>query len=159
MGDYFSGGAAHSSKDMTWATPRAMFDKLDEMFGPFSIDVAASSENALCADYFTEESDALSRDWEGRVWCNPPYGRTLHNWMRHAYEQRNNCEIIVVLVPARTDTSYWRDWVFDHADEVLFVNGRLAFGDGSKPAPFGSAVVIYRPDRVKTTYGTIERAV
>lgn len=65
MGDFFSGGAAHSSKDMTWATPRAMFDKLNVMFGPFTLDAAASSKNRLCEDYYTEETDALSRDWGG----------------------------------------------------------------------------------------------
>lgn len=90
------------------------------------------------------------------MFCNPPYGRDLGKWMQKAYEERNRHEVIVMLVPARTETAYWSKWVYEKADQVLFVRGRIAFGTTGGKAPFGSAIVVYRPDRIKTDYGTIE---
>lgn len=157
-GNFFvAGGAAYSSEKTTWRTPKSFFDKLNDRFGPFTLDAAASDGNALCDSYFTEQTDGLLRDWSGSVFCNPPYDRNLGNWLEHAYSQRNRCDVIVMLVPARTDTGYWCEWVYGHADEILFVEGRLSFSDIKTSAAFGSAVVIYRPDSIKTNYGTIER--
>lgn len=154
-GNFFvATGAAYSSNDTTWRTPTAFFEKLNELYGPFDVDAAATEENSLCPEHY---DDALNHPWGGAIFCNPPYDRNLKRWMQHAYEQRNNCEIIVMLVPARTDTAYWSQWVYGHADEVRFVEGRLSFSDSKTSAAFGSAVVIYRPDRVKTDYGTIGR--
>lgn len=157
-GNFFiANGAAYSSKDTEWRTPKEFFKKLDKLYGPFTLDASASDDNALCADHFTKDDDALSRVWGGSVFCNQPYDRNLGKWMKHAYSQRNRCKVIVMLVPARTDTAYWSKWVYGHADEVLFVEGRLCFSDSKTSAAFGSAVVVYRPDRIKTEYGTIGR--
>ena len=157
-GNFFvDSGAAMSSQKDDWTTPRELFDRLDAMFGPFDLDAASSHENALCEQHYTVEDDALSITWGGvRVFCNPPYSKELGKWMRKAYEERNRHEAIVMLVPARTETVYWKQWVYSKADEVLFVQGRIAFGTSGGKAPFGSAVVVYRPDRIKTSYGTIE---
>ena len=55
----------------------------------------------------------------------------------------------MLLVPARTDTAWWHDWIVGHATEVRFIRGRLRFGDSKASAPFPSAVVVYdkRPTR------------
>ncbi|WP_205904891.1 DNA N-6-adenine-methyltransferase [Deinococcus sp. S9] len=73
-----------SSKDMTWTTPRDFFEELNLEFG-FTLDAAASHENALCPRYFTKEDDALRQDWGDEiVFVNPPYGRELRHWVAKA---------------------------------------------------------------------------
>jgi site-specific DNA-methyltransferase (adenine-specific) len=78
------------------------------------------------------------------VFLNPPYGRNLKDWVRKGYEegQKDNT-MVVMLIPARTDTQYWHDYVMK-ADEIRFVRGRIKFGDGTNSAPFPSAVVVFR---------------
>ena len=134
-----------SSKTNEWATPQSFFDKLDGIYGPFTLDAAASDDNYKVANYFTQADDSLSQNWEGnRVFLNPPYGRALKDWVRKGYEegQKDNTTV-VMLIPARTDTKYWHEWVMK-ADEIRFVRGRIKFGDGSNSAPFPSAVVVFR---------------
>lgn len=74
-----------SSKTDLWATPQAFFDELNREFG-FTLDVAAAPENAKCEKFYTKEQDGLVQPWDGTVWCNPPYGRTVGDWVRKAYE-------------------------------------------------------------------------
>lgn len=130
-----------------WTTPRDLFDELDAEFN-FDLDVASTDENALCERHYTEGDDGLAQQWSGSVWCNPPYGREISKWMRKAAES-NRGGVTVCLVPARTDTAWWHDWIVGHATEVRFVRGRLKFGDSGSGAPFPSAIVIYdkRPRR------------
>ena len=49
---------------------------------------------------------------------------------------------VVMLIPARTDTKYWHDYVMK-ADVIYFVKGRLKFGGSENAAPFPSAVVVF----------------
>ena len=125
------------------ATPQDFFDQLDAEFG-FDLDVCASPENAKCTIYFTKEDDGLHQDWTGVVWMNPPYGREIGRWLKKANESaKDNGATVVCLVPARTDTNWWHEYVIQH--EVRFVRGRLKFGDAKNSAPFPSAVVVIRP--------------
>lgn len=56
-----------SSKEEAWSTPQDFFDKLDAEFH-FTLDPAASEENAKCKKFFTKEQDGLSRSWGGRLY-------------------------------------------------------------------------------------------
>jgi phage N-6-adenine-methyltransferase len=132
-----------SSKD-DWATPWSFFDRMSSLYGPFDIDVCASSENAKCQQYYTVEDDGLSMVWAGRCWMNPPYGRSIGKWMRKAYESSRLGALVVCLVPARTDTAWWHDYAAK--GEVHFVRGRLRFGGHKNAAPFPSAVVVFNPN-------------
>lgn len=58
--------------------------------------------------------------------------------VRRKFEWCNGC-----LIPARTDTTYWHDFIFDKADDIKFLKGRLKFGNSKNSAPFPSAIVIY----------------
>src|ERR1035437_9701109 len=99
-----------SSKKMDWATPQAFFDTLNKEFR-FTLDAAASKENAKCKRYFTEKDDALKQKWTGRVFLNPPYGRGIGAWVKKAYESVNGgAELVICLVPARTDTAWFQDY-------------------------------------------------
>lgn len=136
-----------------WGTPQFLFDQLNDEFG-FTVDVAASAENAKCARYYTIQDDGLTQDWSGETaWMNPPYGREISSWMRKAYESGDRATV-VCLVPARTDTRWW--WDYATKGEIRFLRGRLRFTGGSKSnprshnAPFPVAVVIFgRPPCVK----------
>lgn len=131
-----------SSLTDLWATPQDFFDKLNEEFR-FTMDVCATADNAKCDRFYTKEDDGLTQPWIGRVWMNPPYGRTIGHWMRKAYLSAQQGATVVCLVPARTDTAWWHDYAA--YGEVRFVRGRLRFGGHPNPAPFPSAVVVFRP--------------
>lgn len=136
-----------SSKKQDWCTPKEFFDVLDAEFH-FTLDAAATKKSAKCSAYFTPEDDALKKSWRtsGAVFCNPPYGREVRKWVRKAYEESRNGQVVVMLLPARTDTSYFHDYIYGHA-EIRFIRGRLRFTDenGNKKdaAPFPSMIVIY----------------
>lgn len=138
-----------SSKKMDWRTPQAFFDDLNREFH-FVLDAAAMPENAKCTQYFTPETDGLSWSWDvgGSVFCNPPYGRKIGKWVQKAYSEYVRGGVtIVMLIPARTDTSYFHDYIYGKA-EIRFLRGRLKFEDENgvamNPAPFPSMVVIFR---------------
>jgi phage N-6-adenine-methyltransferase len=132
-------GGMFSSDYDAWETPQEFFDKLDKEFH-FTLDVCATDDNHKCDVYFTKEDDGLSQEWSGVCWMNPPYGKEIRHWIKKASEA--DCTV-VCLLPARTDTSYWHDYVIPKASEIRFVRGRLKFS-GAGPAPFPSAVVIYK---------------
>ena len=77
------------------------------------------------------------------MFMNPPYGRVIGDWIKKAYKESLNGATVVCLIPSRTDTKYWHEYVMK-AEEIRFVKGRLKFGDSSNSAPFPSAVVIFR---------------
>ncbi len=131
-----------SSATDLWATPQAFFDSVNQEFGPFDLDVCATRENAKCGVYFTESEDGLQQEWLGKVWMNPPYGRTIGKWVRKAYESNLDGATVVCLLPARTDSAWWHDYAMK--GEIRFLRGRLKFGDSKNSAPFPSALVIFR---------------
>jgi site-specific DNA-methyltransferase (adenine-specific) len=121
-----------SSRD-DWETPRAMFDALNARYG-FTLDPASTDENAKCARHYTAADDGLAQDWAGEVvWLNPPYGRNIAAWMRKASAEAARGAQIVALVPARTDTAWFHDYVKPYA-RVEFLRGRVKFERGGSPA-------------------------
>ena len=131
-----------SSKTDLWSTPQATFDYLNDKF-EFTLDPCAMPDNAKCKKYYTKEDDGLSKSWAGEVvFMNPPYGREIGLWMKKAYEESINATV-VCLVPARTDTKWWHDYVIGGMAQVEFIKGRLKFGDSKNSAPFPSAIVIF----------------
>jgi site-specific DNA-methyltransferase (adenine-specific) len=135
-------GLFSSTTDL-WATPQAFFDALDAEFN-FTLDPCALPSNAKCKHYFTPEQDGLKQDWGGqKVFCNPPYGQAIKAWVRKCYEEsRKPGTLVVMLIPARTDTSYFHDYIY-HKAELRFVRGRLHFNEAEQGAPFPSMVVIF----------------
>ena len=136
--------ALYSSASDEWATPQELFDRLDEEFH-FDLDPCASESNHKCKRYFTKEDNGLEKSWGGcSVFCNPPYGRDIGRWMQKAYEEsRKPGTLVVCLVPARTDTRWFHDWIYGKA-ELRFIRGRIKFGGAKYNAPFPSMIAIYR---------------
>ena len=133
-----------SSVRTDWGTPQGFFDALNEEFH-FTLDVCASNGNAKVVNYHASEelTSALAKPWDGVCWCNPPYGRTIGQWMQKAWESSLRGATVVCLIPARTDTTWWHDYVM-LAAEIRFIRGRLRFDDGGGTATFPSVVVIFR---------------
>lgn len=129
-----------SSKSDLWSTPQDFFDALDLEFH-FDLDVCALPENAKCSRFFSPSDDGLAQPWMGTCWCNPPYGRSVGKWVEKAYRSNTLC---VMLLPARTDTKWFHDFILPFA-EIRFVRGRLKFGGSKTCAPFPCMVVIFRP--------------
>jgi len=135
----------YSCRTDDWPTPQAFFDQLNREF-KFTLDPCASVENAKCRWFFTREDDGLKQNWRShRVFCNPPYGKTMRDWARKCYEASQGGALVALLAHARTDTRWFHDWVYGKADEIRFVRGRLKFGDGSQSAPFPSLIAIFFP--------------
>jgi phage N-6-adenine-methyltransferase len=141
-----------SSRTDEWPTDPEMFAELAAEFGPFTLDPCATHQNAKCPNYFTRDDDGLAQTWTGRVYMNPPYGRVLGEWIAKAWEaSQTTAEVVVCLVPARTDTRWWHDYAM--RGEIRFLRGRLKFGSCTNPAPFPSAVVVFRNAAAETKLG------
>lgn len=133
-----------SSKTNEWSTPHDFFDMLDKEFN-FNVDVCATKQNTkVKLEYFTKKIDGLSQDWNYlNVWCNPPYGREIGNWVKKASETMGG--VVVMLIPARTDTKYFHEYIYQKENvEIRFIKGRLKFGGLKNSAPFPSMVVVFK---------------
>ena len=142
-----------SSKSSEWETPQDFFDKLNKEF-KFTLDPCCTHENKKCEKYYTMEEDGLSKSWKDEiVFVNPPYA-DIGRWVKKAYEESaNNNAAVVMLIPARTDTKYWHDYIMEMATAVYFIKGRLKFynkviadytgKNDLSPAPFPSVVVVF----------------
>lgn len=149
-----------------WGTPQDLFDELDEEFN-FDLDVCASKENFKCIRYFTKEDNALLKNWNEECYnsytcfMNPPYDRIQDKFVKKAKEESNKGVTVVCLLPARTDTKRFHEYIWDEnlnepreRVEIRFIKGRLKFEgfDDKKgckyfnnTAPFPSMVVVFYP--------------
>lgn len=134
----------YSSQKQDWTTPKDFFETLNQEF-QFTLDPCCSVENALCKKFYTKQEDGLLQDWGGEtVFVNPPYGREIRAWVKKCFEESLKPGTkVVMLIPARTDTSYFHDYIYYRAKEIRFIRGRLKFGDGKNSAPFPSMVVVF----------------
>lgn len=140
-----AGGAAYMSNRMDWETPSDLFAQLDAEFH-FTLDAASSEANHKCRKYYTLEDSAFDHEWGGEtVFCNPPYGRAIADWVRKcSMEASRKDTTVVMLIPARTDTRWFHQFILGKA-EIRFIKGRLKFetdGVPGGPAPFPSMIVV-----------------
>lgn len=77
---------------------------------------------------------------------NPPYGRGIAAWVEKAYRSSLEGSRVVCLLPARTDTRWFHDYILDKAG-IIFVKGRLKFSGSKVSAPFPNMVVIFEPKK------------
>lgn len=133
-----------SSKTDMWSTPQDFFDKLNDEFH-FTLDPCATHENAKCKKYYTKEQNGLIQHWGGEtVFCNPPYGKEITEWVNKCLKESIHPNTtVVMLVPARTDTKWFHNYIYHNADEIRFIPGRLKFGCCKNAAPFPSMVVVF----------------
>lgn len=121
-----------SSKSDHWSTPLDFYLELDREFH-FTFDPCP----------LLSKEDGSKIKWTGRVFCNPPYSKVKEFLKKGLYHlAAGDCELLVYLIPARTDTAWFHDYC--NKGEVRFLRGRLKFGGAKTNAPFPSMVVIFR---------------
>lgn len=137
-----------SSDRSDWETPQWLFDLLDDQYH-FTLDVCATSGNSKCWSYYTPEDNGLKRAWSGVCWMNPPYGREIGDWVARCAQQIKfkRVQWIVALLPARTDTEWWHEYVEPKAMMIRHIRGRLKFVGAEGSAPFPSVIVVYHRNR------------
>lgn len=144
---YYSTNQRQGSTN-TWLTPRSILDAL----GEFDLDPCATismPEWVGAKTFLTENENGMERAWTGRVFMNPPYGRSwakvykIDDWMNKLSTHGNG----IALVFARMDTRWWNKHVWSRADAVLFLHKRVCFCDEQgRPSGAGimtSALVAY----------------
>lgn len=77
-------------------------------------------------------------------YMNPPYGKEIIKWVKKAAESP---AVTVALLPARTDTRWFKMYVEPYASEIRFIQGRLRFSNSDSCAPFPSMIAIYNTPR------------
>lgn len=107
-----------------YETPDEIFDPLRDEFG-IDLDVCAILENAKCERFFSPEDDGLTQKWMGVCWMNPPFGREMKKWVKKAFQEWELGCTVIALLPARTNTAWWHDWVMK--GEVRFIRGEVTF--------------------------------
>lgn len=129
--NYIKGNKAHTGQEETskdqWRTPKEIINFCQGYGVDFTLDAAASSENAICEKYFSIADNALIQSWEtsGTVWCNPPYSN-IGAWINKAIEESEKGAEIIMLVPNSTDTA-WFKHALNYCDVCLVVGGRVGF--------------------------------
>jgi len=126
-----------SSSKMDWTTPEWLLQSLNEEFR-FDFDPCP---------YPKPTWDGLTISWGKRNFVNPPYGREQVAWVAKAIEEWRKGKLVVLLLPARTDTKIFHELIFPNA-EIRFLRGRLKFGKAKNSAPFPSMIAILRPKGV-----------
>jgi len=120
-----------SSKRLDWKTPKGLLNDLEAEFGKLFDPCPPEPD-----------FDGLKIDWKEKNFVNPPYGREIGKWIKKGYEESKKGKLVVFLIPSRTDTKWWHDYVME-ADTIKFIKGRLKFDEHKTGAPFPSALVIF----------------
>lgn len=143
------------SSNKEWETPESLFQPLRKEFD-IRLDVCASETNTKCKAYIDRKMNAFNCNWHIMLdtisndniaaWMNPPYGRGIDKWVKKAHEESVKGATIVALLPARTDTSWFHNYIHNK-HEVRFLRGRVKFVDAKSSAPFPSMIVIFKPNK------------
>ena len=120
-----------SSQSNIWKTPEKLYQELDKEFH-FDFDPCP----------INPDFDGLKVTWGQINFCNPPYSE-IKLWIKKGYEEYKKKKIVVFLIPSRTDTIYWHEYVMK-AHEIRFIKGRLKFNNSENSAPFPSCLVIFK---------------
>ena len=120
------------SQKIDYKTPDKLFLELNKEFA-FTFDPCP----------LNPKFDGLKIEWGKRNFVNPPYGREIKKWIKKGYEEWLKGKIVVFLIPSRTDTKWWHEYIMK-ANEIRFIKGRLKFNNMKNYAPFPSCIVIFK---------------
>jgi phage N-6-adenine-methyltransferase len=138
----------YTKRSDEWATPLKLFRTLNAEFR-FQLDVAANAQNAKCKRFYDKSANGLDENWAKRNWCNPPYSQ-IPKWVLKARREQLKGNMTVMLLPARTDTKWFHDSLYNKPNvEVRFIPRRVVFEGAKWNAPFPSMIVILKPHNSK----------
>ena len=130
-----------------WLTPLELVNSI----GPFDTDPCTPIERPwdTAKVHYNKLDDGLSKIWKGFIFCNPPYGRETYKWLEKLASYNNG----IGLIFARTDTRGFQEQVFEKADALFFIKGRIKFcnveGVAQGPAGAPSCLIAYGQEAVK----------
>ncbi len=133
-----------TSDDVEWYTPPEIREAVKSALGGI-VDVDPCADPGMtfpATVHFTEADNGLARPWLGRVYMNPPYGRTIGAWTTKLRDELRSgfATEAVALLPARVDTTWWHEL---NPPTVCFIRGRLKFSGYEQSAPFPSVAVYF----------------
>lgn len=124
-----------------WLTPPEILNAL----GPFDLDPCAPEVRPWDTAARHYWIDGLSLPWSGRIWLNPPYS-DYAPWVTRLADHGSGIAILF----ARTETVAFDKFVWQRADALLFIRGRLHFhrpdgvrAKGNAGGPGPSVLVAY----------------
>lgn len=137
-----------NNKTVDWYTPPYLFEWMGISFDLDPCQPSVKIPWIPAKKHYHIDDDGLSKDWKGRVWLNPPYGRYTPKWLERMHNHRNG----IALVFARTDCLWYHSYVAK-ADAILFLKGRIKFVDGlgvtgGSGAGCGSMLIAWGEDSV-----------
>ena len=130
-----------------WETPQDFFHELNKEFR-FNVDVCAIESDTKVSSYINPDIDGLAVLWNGNCWCNPPYDRSIGNWVQKAYDESQRGSLIVCLLPGRSSDTKWFHRYVMRASEIRFIKGRLQFlhnGEAGQGSSISNIIVVFRP--------------
>lgn len=128
------------SKSDSWSTPKKLLDELKREFELDDFDPCPLTDNP--------SFNGKEIDWASKTFVNPPYSdlkSTKKNgigWIEKAHNECQKGKLIVLLIPARTDTTWFHEIILENNYEIRFLKGRVKYGDKGTPAPFPSMIVV-----------------
>lgn len=136
------------SRSTIWLTP----PEIIRVLGPFDLDPCAAIGQPwrTARQQYTVHENGLRQPWTGFVWCNPPFGPHVQAWLIRMAEHRHG----IVLVPARTETKWFIRHIWQRADGIHFMHGRVRFHHITGQAARGTlatptCLVAYGPEAVR----------
>lgn len=121
-----------------WLTPPDLVKKL----GDFDLDPCTPVNPPFvhAKTNFNINDDGLKKQWFGRVYMNPPYGKGMEKWMKKLKIHGNG----IALIFARTETKCFFNHIWNDAHAVLFVKGRIKFynTDGEQKGTPGAPSIL-----------------
>jgi phage N-6-adenine-methyltransferase len=134
-----------------YETPKEFYQELNDEFH-FDLDPCTTTNNLNCRYYFTEEEDGLKQDWKQRTaFVNPPYGDQLKKWAKKCYEEWGKGSTIVLLIPARTQTNWFHNYIYGKA-EIRFIKTGIQFVNTKGKTKFPFLLAIFKPKEDKSDF-------
>lgn len=126
-----------SHKTDDWATPKKLYDYF-------------MSRDYIDPCPLYSKEDNLNKVYKySKLFINPPYSK-INEWVK--FIKNNKAEnIIVLLIPSRTDTKYFQE-LLELKPYLMFIKGRLKFGESKEGAPFPSVLLRFTPRAPKGLY-------
>jgi phage N-6-adenine-methyltransferase len=146
-------GKIGSSNSVEYSTPLSIVSPLIKEFS-LEWDVCASTLNHKLTNYWTKEDDALTKEWIGNCWMNPPFDRNLNKWVKKAHSEAEKYGgSKVCLIPVRSNTKWWGSLCND--SEIRFIIGEVNFNDEPRGLWLPMCIVIFGDNAKRGTFSTI----
>lgn len=151
-------GYAKISGNTDWNTPTKYVYKINEFFSEIDLDPCSNEGSIVEATekYLLPLQDGLELPWRQRTFVNPPYGSGIKKWFHKSWIEHNKGNEILMLVPVATNTSHWKEYVWNKATAICFLyDTRLKFringNENNKGCPMACCFIYYGQDKDRFT--------